>query len=139
MEDDHTLRALMRMLLEDEGLKVVEASTGLQAVERFGAEHIDLVLLDVRLPGLSGFEVCRQLRRTQRRPHHHGHRAAGQSRCGRWARARRGRLRHEAVQRSRVDGASANATSIANRVLSAEPARSCRSVTSRSRSTKVMP
>jgi DNA-binding response OmpR family regulator len=64
VEDDHTLRALMRMLLEDEGLKVVEASTGLQAVERFGAEHIDLVLLDVRLPGLSGFEVCRQLRRT---------------------------------------------------------------------------
>jgi DNA-binding response OmpR family regulator len=64
VEDDHTVRALMRMLLEDEGLSVVEASTGLQAVERFGAQHVDLVLLDVRLPGLSGFDVCRQLRRT---------------------------------------------------------------------------
>jgi DNA-binding response OmpR family regulator len=64
VEDDHTVRALMRMLLEDEGLTVVEASTGVQAVERFGAEHVDLVLLDVRLPGMSGFEVCRQLRRT---------------------------------------------------------------------------
>jgi len=64
VEDDHTVRALVRMLLEDEGLTVIEASTGVQAVERFGAERVDLVLLDVRLPGLSGFEVCRQLRRT---------------------------------------------------------------------------
>lgn len=64
VEDDHTVRTLVRMLLEDEGLRVVEASTGPQAVERFGAEAVDLVLLDIRLPGLSGFEVCRQVRRT---------------------------------------------------------------------------
>ena len=64
VEDDHTVRTLVRMLLEDEGLRVVEAATGPQAVERFGAEPVDLVLLDVRLPGLSGFEVCRQVRRT---------------------------------------------------------------------------
>ncbi len=68
VEDDHTVRALVRLLLEDEGLTVVEASTGLQAVERFATEHVDLVLLDVRLPGLSGFEVCRQLRRTSAVP-----------------------------------------------------------------------
>jgi len=68
VEDDHTVRALVRLLLEDEGLTVVEASTGLQAVERFATEHVDLVLLDVRLPGLSGFDVCRQLRRTSAVP-----------------------------------------------------------------------
>ncbi|MGD9997344.1 MAG: response regulator [Ilumatobacteraceae bacterium] len=68
VEDDHSVRALVRMLLEDEGLGVVEASTGSQAVERFGAEPIDLVLLDLRLPGLSGFDVCRQLRRTSEVP-----------------------------------------------------------------------
>lgn len=64
VEDDHSVRALVRMLLEDEGLVVVEASTGTQAIERFAVEAIDLVLLDVRLPGVNGFEVCRQLRRS---------------------------------------------------------------------------
>lgn len=64
VEDDHSVRALVRLLLEDEGLSVVEAATGTQAVERFVTEPIDLVLLDIRLPGMNGFEVCRQLRRT---------------------------------------------------------------------------
>ncbi|MEX0847415.1 MAG: response regulator transcription factor [Ilumatobacteraceae bacterium] len=64
VEDDHSVRALVRMLLEDEGLTVLEAATGTQAVERFAHEQVDLVLLDIRLPGMSGFEVCRQLRRT---------------------------------------------------------------------------
>jgi DNA-binding response OmpR family regulator len=63
VEDDHSVRALVRLLLEDEGLVVVEASTGTQAVDRFGVEPVDLVLLDIRLPGLNGFDVCRQLRR----------------------------------------------------------------------------
>ena len=64
VEDDHSVRALVRLLLEDEGLVVIEAATGAQAVDRFALEPVDLVLLDLRLPGLHGFEVCRQLRRT---------------------------------------------------------------------------
>jgi DNA-binding response OmpR family regulator len=63
VEDDHSVRALVRLLLEDEGLIVVEATTGSQAVDRFSIDPVDLVLLDVRLPGMNGFEVCRQLRR----------------------------------------------------------------------------
>ncbi len=63
VEDDHTVRALVRLLLEDDGLVVVEAATGAQAVERFEAEPVDLVLLDLRLPGMNGFDVCRQIRR----------------------------------------------------------------------------
>ena len=65
VEDDHAVRALVRMLLEDEGLTVIEAATGTQAIERFAVEQVDLVLLDVRLPGVNGFEVCRQLRRSR--------------------------------------------------------------------------
>jgi DNA-binding response OmpR family regulator len=64
VEDDHSVRALVRMLLEDDGLNVVEAATGTQAVERFAIATVDLVLLDIRLPGMNGFEVCRQIRRT---------------------------------------------------------------------------
>jgi len=63
VEDDHTVRALVRMLLEDEGLTVTEAATGTDAVAQFEADPADLVLLDLRLPGMSGFDVCRQIRR----------------------------------------------------------------------------
>ena len=68
VEDDHAVRSVVRLMLEDEGLDVVEAPTGPQALERFGQELIDLVLLDLRLPGMSGFEVCRQIRRTSEVP-----------------------------------------------------------------------
>ncbi|MEP7202821.1 MAG: response regulator transcription factor [Ilumatobacteraceae bacterium] len=65
VEDDHAVRSVVRLMLEDEGFDVVEAPTGAQAVEKFDEERIDLVLLDLRLPGgVSGFDVCRQLRRT---------------------------------------------------------------------------
>jgi DNA-binding response OmpR family regulator len=62
VEDDHDLRMLLRLLLEDEGYAVVEAATGDQALARFATEPPHLVLLDVRLPGLGGLEVCRSLR-----------------------------------------------------------------------------
>jgi len=68
VEDDEVVRTLLRILLEDESLQVVEASSGTQAVERFDADTFDLVLLDVRLPGMSGFDVCRHIRRKSNVP-----------------------------------------------------------------------
>lgn len=68
VEDDEVVRTLLRMLLEDEQLQVAEASTGTLAIERFESEAFDLVLLDVRLPGMSGFDVCRHIRRTSNLP-----------------------------------------------------------------------
>lgn len=62
VEDERDVRMLLRLLLEDEGYAVVEARDGLEAVDRFRSEAPDLVLLDLRLPGQSGFEVCRILR-----------------------------------------------------------------------------
>lgn len=62
VEDDHDVRLLLRLLLEDEGYAVIEAVTGTQAIERFSVDPAHLVLLDIRLPEMNGFDVCRALR-----------------------------------------------------------------------------
>jgi DNA-binding response OmpR family regulator len=64
VEDDPTVRTLVRMLLEDEDMAVSEAASGTSALEQFAEHEFDLVLLDLRLPGMNGFDVCRRLRRT---------------------------------------------------------------------------
>jgi DNA-binding response OmpR family regulator len=61
-DDDHTRDAL-REVLTMEGYEVIPASDGLQAVDFFRAESPDFVCLDVMMPGLNGYEVCKQIRR----------------------------------------------------------------------------
>src|SRR5450432_4167040 len=51
------------MALEDEGWEVSEAASGEEAVASFERAPADVVLLDLMLPGIDGFEVCRTLRR----------------------------------------------------------------------------
>ena len=63
VEDDATLRETLRYNFEREGYRVASAADGLQALELAGSERPDAVILDVMLPGLDGFEVCRALRR----------------------------------------------------------------------------
>lgn len=62
IEDDDQIRLALRLALEDEGYEVDEAADGRSGLERFAAQEPDLVLLDLRLPDLSGFEVCRTIR-----------------------------------------------------------------------------
>src|SRR3954465_6473740 len=52
------------MALEDEGWQVEEAETGEEALEAFNRHPSDVVLIDIMLPGVDGFEVCRSVRRT---------------------------------------------------------------------------
>ena len=63
VDDEATLRETLAEALEQDGLRVVTAADGREALERFRAEAPDLVLLDLMLPGVSGIEVCRILRR----------------------------------------------------------------------------
>ncbi len=63
VEDDERIRTAVKLALEDEGWKVEEASTGEEALERFRQAPTDVVLIDIMLPGVDGFEVCRQVRR----------------------------------------------------------------------------
>jgi DNA-binding response OmpR family regulator len=62
VEDDDNIRLALRLALEDEGYEVIEAPDGASGLRLFGEVSPDLVLLDLRLPDVSGFEVCRQLR-----------------------------------------------------------------------------
>lgn len=62
VDDEATLRETLAWNLEQDGYRVVEAADGRAALERFGSDQPDLVLLDLMLPGLSGTEVCRRMR-----------------------------------------------------------------------------
>jgi DNA-binding response OmpR family regulator len=62
IEDDDQIRLALSMALEDEGYKVREAADGRAGLAEFTEHDIDLVLLDLRLPDMSGFDVCRALR-----------------------------------------------------------------------------
>jgi DNA-binding NarL/FixJ family response regulator len=62
VDDDQGFRRFTTSLLERAGYTPVEASTGEAAVEAVQKERPALVLLDVKLPGISGYEVCRELK-----------------------------------------------------------------------------
>jgi DNA-binding response OmpR family regulator len=64
VEDDDRIRTTMRMVLEDEGFEVSEAASAEAALETFDPRVTDLVLVDIMLPGMSGFDLCRSLRRS---------------------------------------------------------------------------
>ncbi len=64
IEDDDDVRLMLRMSLEDAGFDVSEAPTAFDGLARFSADKPDLVLVDLKLPDRSGFDVCRALRQT---------------------------------------------------------------------------
>jgi signal transduction histidine kinase len=61
-DDDETERFLQRQVLEPEGFEIIEAKNGLAALEAFNQGKPDLVILDVMMPEMSGFEVCQAIR-----------------------------------------------------------------------------
>lgn len=64
VEDDERIRTAVRFALEDEGWTVDEADSGESAIDRYTEGEPDVVLIDIMLPGIDGFELCRTLRRT---------------------------------------------------------------------------
>ena len=68
VDDDRELLGLISFALRQAGYLVIEAADGLEAVAAFEREQPDLALLDVNLPGLNGFEVCRRIREQSAAP-----------------------------------------------------------------------
>jgi DNA-binding response OmpR family regulator len=64
IEDDDAIRVALSLALEDEGYEVRQAPDGRTGLDEFGTAEPDLVLLDLRLPDIGGFEVCRSIRAT---------------------------------------------------------------------------
>src|SRR6266550_9642812 len=62
VDDEHAVQKLLAFPLRKDGYEVVGATTGSEALDRFRESEFDLVVLDVMLPQVDGFEVCRQLR-----------------------------------------------------------------------------
>ena len=68
VEDDERIRTAVRLALEDEGWEVEETANGEEALAAVPREPSDVVLIDIMLPGVDGFEVCRSIRRTSAVP-----------------------------------------------------------------------
>ncbi len=68
VEDDPSVRETATLLLERAGMRVRSVAAGRQALDAFASQRFDLVVLDVMLPSLDGFEVCRTIRRTSQVP-----------------------------------------------------------------------
>jgi two-component system response regulator MtrA len=68
VEDDASIREIVALALQRAGLRVTTAVSGREGLLRAQRSGLDLVVLDVMLPELDGFEVCRQLRKTSRVP-----------------------------------------------------------------------
>lgn len=62
VEDERTLAGIIADTLEDEGFKVVLASDGVEGLKRFNMDNPDLVIADVMLPRMDGFEMARTIR-----------------------------------------------------------------------------
>ena len=62
VDDEDSIQKLLAYPLERDGFRVVQARDGEEALARFAAERVDLVVLDIMLPRIDGLEVCRRLR-----------------------------------------------------------------------------
>ncbi|MBQ8575009.1 MAG: response regulator transcription factor [Clostridia bacterium] len=68
VDDDNNICELLRLYLEKEGYTVSLAHTGMQAVRTFAEQQPDLMLLDIMLPELDGWQVCREIRKYSNKP-----------------------------------------------------------------------
>lgn len=68
VDDDKNICDLLRLYLEKEGYSVILSHDGEEAVVKFNALKPDIVLLDVMLPGLDGWQVCREIRKKSNVP-----------------------------------------------------------------------
>jgi len=65
VDDDREIAKLAALYLQNEGYRILQRHDGMQALQAIEQEEIDLIVLDVMMPGVDGLEVCRRLRERQ--------------------------------------------------------------------------
>jgi len=68
VDDEPQIRRVLRTTLTSHGYAVIEARSGDEALDQIRTEHVDMILLDVNMPGRSGLETCREIRGTSEIP-----------------------------------------------------------------------
>ncbi|WP_159881894.1 response regulator transcription factor [Paenibacillus puerhi] len=68
VEDTEDIRDLLKLYLEPQGFTVIEAENGIDGLDRFERESPDLALLDIVLPDMDGYELCRRIRSVSKMP-----------------------------------------------------------------------
>ena len=68
VEDESRMRSLIGDYLKKEGYFICEAANGMEAVDIFGKTEVDLIILDIMMPYMDGFEVCKKVRKTSEVP-----------------------------------------------------------------------
>ena len=62
VEDEANIRELLRLYLEREGYTVIEAENGVEGIKKWKSEKPDMLLLDVMMPVMDGWAVCKEIR-----------------------------------------------------------------------------
>ena len=65
VEDDRETRELLARLLRNDGFEVMEAANGLKLISMLHADHPEVIILDVNLSWIDGFELCRAVKRNE--------------------------------------------------------------------------
>ncbi len=68
VEDESKMREFISLYLRNAGYKVIEADTGEAAIEKFEANKVELIVLDIMMPKLDGFQVCKRIREKSKVP-----------------------------------------------------------------------
>ena len=63
IEDDEEMRSLLKDFLEEEGLETDSVNNGADALGKLSKDHFDLILTDIRMPGLTGLDILPRIRR----------------------------------------------------------------------------
>ena len=68
VDDEWNMRNLLRIYLAKNGFHVIEAKNGHEALSVMDGEDVDLIILDVMMPDMDGWDVCRKIRQTKDTP-----------------------------------------------------------------------
>lgn len=62
VDDDAHIRELVKVFLQNEGLEVIEATDGVDALSKLASEKIDIVIMDIMMPNMDGWALCEEIR-----------------------------------------------------------------------------